>query len=58
MLNNWSAIVFDPTGKVTLADGFDEDGNFSAPARITKLFGGDLVSCRSLWGDYYKCSFT
>ena len=41
-----------------LADGFDEQGRFHAPDRITKIFGGDLVSCRWLWGDYYTCSFT
>lgn len=58
MLDNWSGIVFDPTGEVMQADGFDASGRFRAPDRITKLFGGDLVSCRRLWGDYYDCSFT
>lgn len=58
-LDNWSAIVFDPTGEVMLADGFDPTtGKFYAPERITKLFDGDLVACRKLWGDYYSCSFT
>lgn len=57
-LDNWSGIVFDPTGEVMLADGFDERGKFAAPDRITKIFGGDLVQCRHLWGDYYTCSFT
>ena len=59
MLNNWSAIIFDPTGDVMLANGFDsKNGRFYAPERVTKLFGGNLVRCRSLWGDYYTCSFT
>ena len=58
MLDNWSGIVFDPTGDVMKADGFDAQGKFFAPDRITRLFGGDLVSCRHLWGDYYSCSFT
>lgn len=49
LLDNWSAIVFDPTGEVMLVD---------APPHITRLFGGDLVGCRPLWGSYYKCSFT
>jgi hypothetical protein len=59
MLDNWSGIIFDPTGDVMLAHGFDlRTGKFHAPDRITKLFEGDLVSCRHLWGDYYHCSFT
>lgn len=58
-LDNWSAIVFDPSGDVMLADGFHpKTGKFYAPDRVTKLFSGDLVECRPLWGDYYKCSFT
>jgi hypothetical protein len=58
-LDNWSGIVYDPTGDVMLADGFDPvTGKFAAPDRVTKLFGGDLVSCRPLIGDFYRCSFT
>ena len=58
MLDNWSGIVFDPTGEMMQADGFDASGRFRAPERITRLFGGDLMSCRRLCGDYYDCSFT
>jgi len=59
MLDNWSAIIYDPTGEMLLADGFDpETGKFRAPDSITKVFGGDLVSCKRLWGDYLTCSFT
>lgn len=59
MLDNWSGIIFDPTGVVMRADGFDSrTGEFVAPDEVTKLFGGDLVSCRRLWGDFYACSFT
>jgi len=59
MLDNWHGIIFDPTADVMLAKGFDpRSGKFFAPDRVTKLFGGDLVSCRHLWGDYYTCSFT
>lgn len=58
-LDNWSGIVYDPTGDVMLADGWDPDTDeWRAPERITKLFYGDLVSCRPLWGNYYHCSFT
>ena len=58
MLDNWSGIIFDPTGEVMIADGFEANGKFRAPERITKLFGGDLVSCRHLLDDFYACSFT
>lgn len=58
-LDNWSGIIYDPTGDVMLADGFDpKTGKFAAPERITKLFDGDLVACRHLWGAYYSCTFT
>lgn len=59
ILDNWSGIIYDPTGEVMLADGIDpQSGKFVAPDRITKLFNGDLVKCRKLWGHYYWCSFT
>jgi len=59
MLDNWSGIIFDTTGDVMLADGFDpKTGKFIVPERVTMLFGGDLVGCRHLWDDYYSCSFT
>ncbi len=59
MLDNWSGIIYDPTGDVMLARGFDPvSGRFHAPDRITKLFEGDLVECRHLWSSYYSCSFT
>lgn len=59
ILDNWSGIIYDPTGDVMLARGFDsKSGRYYAPDRITKLFDGDLVSCRHLWGSYYDCSFT
>ena len=59
ILDNWSAIVFDPTQAVMRADGFDPiSGKFAAPDSITKLFGGDLVRCRRLSDNYFFCSFT
>lgn len=59
MLDNWTGIIYDPTGEVMLARGFDaKSGIFYAPDRVTKLFEGDLVDCRHLWGHYYDCSFT
>lgn len=59
MLDNWSGIIWDPTHEVMKANGFDpHTGRFRAPERITKLFGGDLVGCRRLGGDWFDCSFT
>jgi len=59
MLDNWSGIIYDPTGDVMLARGFDgKTGKFYAPHRVTKLFSGDLMGCSHLWRFYYVCSFT
>jgi hypothetical protein len=58
LLDNWSAIVHDPTGKVRAARGFTRDGGFTAPPEIRALFGGDLVACRPMSGDFYLCGFT
>ncbi|MCR5871381.1 MULTISPECIES: hypothetical protein [unclassified Sphingomonas] len=58
-LDNWSALIYDPTGEMMQADGFDPvTGKFRAADRVTKLFGGDLLWCRPIWGDYYECGFT
>jgi len=57
-LNNWSAIIYDPTHEVSKADGFDEEGGLTAPDHVKSIFGGDLVSCSNIWGHYYGCSFT
>lgn len=58
-LDNWSAVIFDPTGEVMLADGFDSvTGEFAAPDHITKLFYGDIVYCRHMLGSFYNCTFT
>lgn len=57
-LDNWSGIVFDPTGVVMQADGWDAKGKFRAPPPVTQLFGGDIVACNHLSGDYYQCAFT
>lgn len=57
-LDNWSGIVFDPTGRVRLARGWDAAGTFYAPREVTELFGGDIVECDHLVAAYYYCSFT
>ncbi|WKL55813.1 hypothetical protein Q1W73_08840 [Asticcacaulis sp. ZE23SCel15] len=59
IIDNWTGIIYDPTGEVLLAKGFDPvTGEFHMPSHIKELFGGDLVACRHIWSDYYKCSFT
>ena len=57
-LDNWRGIVFDPTGEVRLAHGWDAAGNFYAPTEVTELFGGDVDECDHLVAAYYYCSFT
>ena len=59
LLDNWTAILYDPSGLVMQANGFDrKTGRVAAPDGVTKVFGGDLIGCDPLWGDYYRCSFT
>lgn len=58
ILDNWAAIIFDPSGDVMKAEGFDRNGRFAAPDHVTNLFGGDLVGCRRLAWNYYSCTFT
>ena len=50
LLDNWRAIVIDPTGLVLRAN----DGDPAARA----LFGGHLVRAVRLRGDFYLCQFT
>lgn len=57
-LDNWLAIVYDPTDEVKKARGFDDQGNFTAPPSIRSIFGGDLVECSNIYGHFYDCSFT
>lgn len=51
-LDNWSGIVYDPTGAV-------EQGDFDTyPTQIKKLFDGDMVVCDHIVGPWYDCAFT
>lgn len=61
ILDNWVAIVYDPTGEVLKAREFKADwSNWNAPAlqEVKALFGGDLRWAESLGGNWYRCSFT
>jgi hypothetical protein len=61
IIDNWVAIVYDPSDAVAEARGWDfQSGKqlFTAPPKIKSLFGGDLVECWRLYSHYYSCSFT
>lgn len=61
VLDNYSAIVYDPTGLVMKANQFKGDwSNWNDPklAHVKKLFGGDLVWAEHLGGPWYRCGFT
>lgn len=53
LVDNWRAIVHDPTGLVLRAGTDDPDA-----ARARDLFGGHLVHCVHLSGPFYFCVFT
>jgi hypothetical protein len=59
--DNWSGIVYDPSGEVLKSNQFALDySNFYDPslADVKRLFGGDMRGARHLWGNWYFCSFT
>jgi hypothetical protein len=61
LLDNWEAIVYDPSGEVLKASRFKSDlSNFDDPdlQSVKKLFGGDLSGVEPLGGHWYWCSFT
>lgn len=56
--DNWTALVYDPTGSVRAAQGWSASGEFTAPPEVRRLFLGDLLGCSHLEGPWYRCSFT
>lgn len=60
ILDNWTAIVYDPTGRVMEINRCKTYDEWKGPAMapIRGLFGGDLWSARHLEGFWYLCSFT
>ena len=58
IVDNWSGVVYDPTGEVTSVNHLTLGSNEWRSAAITKLFDGDMVYCRKLEHPYYFCSFT
>lgn len=58
LMDNWCGIVFDPTNDVLK---INQQGLWSDEWRasyITKLFGGDMTSCRTISTPYYMCCFS
>lgn len=61
ILDNWNAIVYDPSGLVMRASEFKSDrSNWDNPslAQVKMLFGGCLVYCKHISGNYFLCGFT
>lgn len=61
ILDNWTGVVYDPTGLVLKAKLLKPDlSNLHAPEfrEFVRLFGGDLCYCEPLGGDWYLCGFT
>lgn len=59
LLDNWRAIVHDPTGLVRRAEDAWGAGADDAEARRARdLFGGHVVRCVHLSGAFYFCVFT
>lgn len=61
VIDNWNGVVWDPTGVVASARGWRKDNGhlrLTASPEAKALFGGDLVWCRRLGGDYFYCVFT
>lgn len=53
ILDNWTAIVHDPSGDLRELEG---SATPDAPSRM--LFGGQIVYVRELGGGYFYCVFT
>lgn len=63
LLDNYTAVVYDPSGlvmkanqlKITGAGANWYDARFS---KVKKLFGGDMFRAEHLRGNWYRCGFT
>lgn len=59
LVDNWRAIVHDPTGVVLRAeDAWEADADDPEVRLARDLFGGHLVRCVHLSGPFYYCVFT
>jgi hypothetical protein len=58
LIDNWCGIVHDPTGDVLKVNELERWSDQWRNSEITKLFGGDMVSCRAVDHPYFLCCFT
>lgn len=58
IIDNWVGIVWDPSHRVATARSFTRENGFTADPTLKRAFGGDLVGCRPIVGDYFRCGFT
>ncbi len=60
-VDNWSGVIYDPTGIVMNSNLLKVDfsnRNDSEYVKAGRLFGGDMTDAIHLWGDWYYCCFT
>lgn len=58
IIDNWCGAVYDPTSMVAQVNGLRPFTPEWRAHPATGLFGGDLVSCRTLDGPHHLCCFT
>lgn len=59
ILDNYTAVIYDPTGAVMQANRYNfSNWNDPAFAKVKRMFGGDLVWAEPLGGGWYRCGFT
>lgn len=57
--DNWGAVIHDPSDGVATAKGWGEtNGDYTIRPDLQELWGGDIVSCSRITGQYYRCWFT
>jgi len=57
--DNWGAVVHDSSGAVAAAKGWTgKPQRHTVRPDLQELWGGDLVTCRRIVDDYYRCWFT
>jgi hypothetical protein len=58
IIDNWCGVVHDPSGDVLRVNSLHLWTPEWRNARQTRLFGGDMTSCRTLKQPYHLCCFT
>ena len=58
IMDNWCGAVFDPTGEVMKVNDLPLWSETWRQSSVTKLFAGDMTSCRRLDQAYFLCCFT